>query len=103
MLAAPALGTPPQVSAPALDWKCPEHTKFQAWCRFCLAERIVAGPLDPACLIDGDQDFTKACAASQVVDQLIAIEEDETDIKLVSLYVKVAGYRRGLALVDNDE
>jgi len=88
------------VQAPA--WKCDEHTEFVVGCRFCVAQAVVEGPLEPFLLLmpafegnAGNPEESIQIMPADFEDKLKTM--DENHIEACALFVKVATWRRRLA------
>jgi len=88
-----AVGMP--AATPA--WKCPEHPTTNWRCRYCVAQAVVEGPLEPVYVLDGDDDgdITVNLDAAQMERKLI-VHDEECDAR-VTLYARVARFTRKLS------
>lgn len=83
-------------------WTCPEHTKTNWACRYCVAQAIVEGPLVPTYTIEAIHPETMATddavyvvTAEQVAPNLA--ERDKSGASAMKLYVLAATFTRRLA------
>jgi len=86
-----------EVTTPAVvalaSFTCPEHSEFISGCRFCLAQSIVDGPLEPQLRIHAeysDSHSIESADASLLSDLLTS------DVISVEMYVLAARWSRKL-------
>lgn len=99
----PFPGTPIRLPAAAATpisheqpWVCPEHAKTNWACRYCVAQAIVEGPLEPAFDIrfDGDDSAYAGLPPGEMLDKINKLDSD--GLACVDVYVHVARYERRL-------
>lgn len=78
-------------------WVCPEHTKTNWACRYCVAQAIVEGPLEPIFDIrfDGDDHDYAGLTAAELHEKIVELDND--GLACVDVYAKVARFTRRLA------
>lgn len=87
---------------PYTPWMCDEHDDLTVGCRYCLAEAIVTGPLEPFLLLmpalEGNQanpEDANRIAPDEFEEKLAQLDAAHCDA--AALFVKVATWRRRLA------
>jgi hypothetical protein len=96
--AAPAEPVVVRAVPTAAAWLCPEHDEFVVACRYCLAESIIKGPLQPAAILvwgEGTEDDMEQLPLIEVADKVAAL--DKSGEEVVALYVKAVRWTRRLA------
>lgn len=80
-------------------WKCPEHDALVWPCRFCAAQALVAGSLEPVyVMIDpADQTPRELPLSADDVAARIEVLSQQPDRARVDVFVRVARYQRTLA------
>jgi hypothetical protein len=78
-------------------WKCPEHTTMKWGCRYCAAQAVVEGPLEPHYTVESSAtnleiEHVEAAALSEY---LASCEKDNATA--VAVFVQVATFTRKLA------
>lgn len=88
------------------NWKCPEHDKFFAKCRYCVAAGVAAGPLQPSLLAASgamphtiDMNTLVSLADAGLEMEEILKEQDESGVsEAVAVFAKAATWRRRLVM-----
>lgn len=89
--------SPEPVPRSELNWKCPEHTELKWNCRYCAAQAIVEGPLEPTYTVESSAKDLEIehVEASAVPEYLASCEKDNATA--VAVFVCVATFTRKLA------
>ncbi len=75
---------------PSKTWKCIEHSETNWECRYCLAQAVVEGPLDPVGFLHLDESVERPM---QDLEDALAT----SGASIVEVYVRVATFTRKLA------
>jgi len=91
---------PIRLGATAPLWQCPEHKKTNWQCRYCVAQAVVEGEIEPMFVMyvdhpTGTSGMTEECAGGAVMKEIA--EEDASNSNSVTLYVRVAKFTRKLS------
>jgi hypothetical protein len=98
-----------QNSVAIQPWTCPEHKKTLWGCRYCVAQAIVEGDLEPSFVLGvtsppdlttdpptpGGFSITDECVGGRAGMEIA--DEDAAGVDSVKLYVRVATYSRKLS------
>ncbi|HEV3059670.1 MAG TPA: hypothetical protein VGY48_15575 [Vicinamibacterales bacterium] len=82
-------------------WQCSEHKKTNWQCRYCVAQAVVDGDIEPTYRLAvgtavGDRiAVTDACAAARLAQEIA--EEDKVGTAGLDVYVRVATFTRKLS------
>lgn len=79
----------------SVRWQCPEHDEPNWKCRYCVAQMIVEGPLEPAYVLETPGVLIQFSAAADV-DRYIA-DHNDRGVACIDVYVSAATFRRKLA------
>lgn len=80
-------------SPPAFAWKCPEHTELKWNCRYCAAQAVVEGPLEPTYMASNLE--VEHVTAPAMPSYLADCEKENA--KTVLVFVHIATFTRKLA------
>lgn len=75
-------------------FKCTEHSELTWSCRFCVAQAVVEGDLEPQCLVQGDGANSRLPGGA--VDKELA-RLTASGIDAATVYVKAVAFKRKLA------
>lgn len=83
---------------PAVAWKCPEHSKTEWNCRYCAAQAVVEGPLEPVYAIDKTaKTANPVLGLSPAAVEHALAELCAEQFNSAVIYVRVATYTKKLA------
>jgi hypothetical protein len=87
----------PQAMQTAQNWKCPEHTVMKWNCRYCAAQAVVEGPLEPTYTVESNAaDLEIEHVAALAVPAYLA-DCEKMEAKMVLVFVHIATFTRKLA------